>query len=222
VRLVFGISGASGAPYAARLLSHFRAMSASVRPSVEIVLSRTARQVWELECGGDPESLGFPVYTGRDYTAPFASGSARYDAMLVLPASMSCIARIAHGVSDDLLTRAADVSLKERRTLILVPREMPYSSIHLSNMLQVSRAGAVVLPAAPTFYTRPSSIEELLDTVLARVLDHLRIPHALSARWGETEASASGEFGSDPQRSRDEEAEHGADVIAGPRNGRLG
>jgi len=185
MKLVLGISGASGAPYAQRLLSHFVAMPASVRPNVEIVLSRTAQQVWDLECGGRPHTFGFPVYSGRDYTAPFASGSARYDAMLVLPASMSCIARIAHGISDDLLTRAADVSLKERRTLILVPREMPYSAVHLENMLQVTRAGATVLPATPSFYSRPSCVEALLDTVLARVLDHLRVPHALMQRWGE-------------------------------------
>jgi 4-hydroxy-3-polyprenylbenzoate decarboxylase len=185
MKLVFGISGASGAPYARRLLCHLRAMPPSAAPHVELVLSRTAEQVWELECGGSPRDLDFPTYDGRDYTAPFASGSARYDAMLVLPASMSCIARIAHGVSDDLLTRAADVMLKERKPLILVPRETPYSAIHLENMLKVTQAGATVLPASPGFYTRPSSIEQLLDVVLARVLDHLHISHTLSARWGE-------------------------------------
>jgi 4-hydroxy-3-polyprenylbenzoate decarboxylase len=187
MKLVFGISGASGAPYAQRLLQHIRALPASDAPSVEIVLSRTAEEVWELECGGSPRALGFPVYDGRNYRAPFASGSARYDAMLVLPASMSCIARIAHGTSDDLLTRAADVMLKERRPLILVPRETPLSAIHLENMLAVTRAGAVVLPAAPSFYTRPRTIEQALDTVLARVLDHLQVPHALHRRWGDDE-----------------------------------
>jgi 4-hydroxy-3-polyprenylbenzoate decarboxylase len=187
MKLVVGISGASGAPYAERLLMHLRALPASAAPSVEIVLSRTAEQVWELECGGSPRSLGFPVYSGRDYLAPFASGSARYDAMVVLPASMSCIARIAHGISDDLLTRAADVMLKERRTLVLVPRETPLSSIHLENMLAVTRAGAIVLPAAPSFYTRPRTIEHALDTVLARVFDHLHVPHSLLGRWGDAD-----------------------------------
>ncbi|MET0387966.1 MAG: UbiX family flavin prenyltransferase [Polyangiales bacterium] len=185
MKLVLGISGASGAPYAERFLQHIGALSPSIAPSVEIVLSRTAEQVWELECGGNPRSLGFPVYSGRDYTAPFASGSARYDAMVVLPASMSCIARIAHGTSDDLLTRAADVMLKERRTLILVPRETPVSSIHLENLLAVTRAGAIVMPAAPSFYTRPRTIEQLLDTVLARIFDHLHLPHTLLGRWGD-------------------------------------
>jgi 4-hydroxy-3-polyprenylbenzoate decarboxylase len=184
VKIVFGISGASGAPYAKRLLEHLRAMPAGAAPAVEIVLSRTAEQVWSHECGGNPRELGFPVYEGRDYTAPFASGSARYDAMLVLPASMSSIARIAHGVSDDLLTRAADVMLKERRPLVLVPREAPYSAIHLENMLTVTRAGAIVLPASPSFYARPASLEDAMDSVLARVLDLLRIEHDLSRRWG--------------------------------------
>jgi flavin prenyltransferase len=187
MKLVLGISGASGAPYAQRLLMHLASLPPSAAPSVSIVLSRTAEQVWELECGGNPRALGFPVYSGRDYTAPFASGSAAFDAMLVLPASMSCIARIAHGISDDLLTRAADVMLKERKRLILVPRETPLSEIHLANMLAVTRAGAIVLPASPAFYTRPSTLEHALDTVLARVLDHLHVPHALLARWGDSE-----------------------------------
>jgi flavin prenyltransferase len=183
MKLVFGISGASGAPYAKRLLEHLRAMPEG-RHQIELVLSRTAEQVWSHECGGNPRELGYPVYEGRDYSAPFASGSARYDAMLVLPASMSSIARIAHGVSDDLLTRAADVMLKERRRLVLVPREAPYSAIHLENMLQVTRAGAVVLPASPSFYGRPASLDDAMDSVLARVLDLLGIEHDLSRRWG--------------------------------------
>jgi 4-hydroxy-3-polyprenylbenzoate decarboxylase len=98
---------------------------------------------------------------------------------------MSCIARIAHGISDDLLTRAADVMLKERRTLVLVPREAPYSSVHLENMLAASRAGAVLIPASPSFYGRPQTLEDAIDSVLARVLDHLGLPNALSRRWGE-------------------------------------
>lgn len=180
-KIVFGISGASGAPYARRLLEHLRALGTA---QVEVVLSRTAEQVWAHECGGNPRELGFTVYEGRDYAAPFASGSARYDAMVVLPASMSAIARIAHGVSDDLLTRAADVMLKERRPLVLVPREAPYSSIHLENMLSVTRAGAIVVPASPSFYSRPATLEAAMDTVLARVLDQLGIEQELSRRWG--------------------------------------
>lgn len=185
MKLVLGISGASGAPYAKRLLSHLREPAMAARVSVEVVLSRTAAQVWQLECGGHPRDLDFPTYEGRDYDAPFASGSARRDAMLVLPASMSCIARIAHGVSDDLLTRAADVTLKERRKLVVVPRESPYSEIHLANMLSLTRAGALVLPASPSFYGQPETLDAALDTVLARVLDHLGIAHELGTRWGQ-------------------------------------
>jgi 4-hydroxy-3-polyprenylbenzoate decarboxylase len=152
---------------------------------LSLVLSRTASQVYEHECGEPIEALGLPTYGGRDYAAPFASGSSAPDAMLVLPASMSCIARIAHGISDDLLTRAADVVLKERKRLVLVPREMPYSSIHLENMLSLTRAGAVVLPASPSFYAKPRTLEDAMDSVLSRALDHLGLPNTLSRRWGQ-------------------------------------
>ena len=184
-RLVIGISGASGAPYARRLLQVMSRSDFGVPVAVSVVLSRTAETVWRHECGGSPRDLGLPCYGGRDYSAPFASGSSAADAMAVVPASMSCIARIAHGISDDLLTRAADVTLKERRPLVLVPREAPYSAIHLENMLSVTRAGATVVPASPSFYGRPITIEDALDSVLARVLDHLGLPNALSRRWAE-------------------------------------
>ena len=184
-RLVLGLSGASGAPYARRLLDVLRRGDFAERVEVSLVLSRTAETVWQHECGVSPRTLGLPVYDGRDYAAPFASGSARFDAMAVVPASMSCIARIAHGSSDDLLTRAADVMLKERRTLVLVPREAPYSSIHLENMLAATRAGAVIVPASPSFYGRPLTLEDAIDSVLSRVLDQLGLPNALTKRWGE-------------------------------------
>jgi 4-hydroxy-3-polyprenylbenzoate decarboxylase len=184
-RLVIGLSGASGAPYALRLLEILRKSDFGQEVELALVLSRTAETVWQHECGISPRALGLSVYDGRDYAAPFASGSSRFDAMAVVPASMSCIARIAHGVSDDLLTRAADVMLKEKRALLLVPREAPYSSIHLENMLAVTRAGAVVIPASPTFYGRPQTLEDAIDSVLSRVLDHLGLPNALSRRWGE-------------------------------------
>jgi 4-hydroxy-3-polyprenylbenzoate decarboxylase len=184
-RLVIGISGASGAPYARRLLRILSRSDFGAPVEVSLVLSRTAETVWRHECGGSPRDLGLPVWTGRDYAAPFASGSSAADAMAVVPASMSCIARIAHGISDDLLTRAADVMLKERRRLVLVPREAPYSAIHLENMLAVTRAGAVVVPASPSFYGLPATIDDVLDSVLARVLDHLGLPNALSRRWGQ-------------------------------------
>jgi 4-hydroxy-3-polyprenylbenzoate decarboxylase len=184
-KIVVGISGASGAPYAKRLLGVLKERAARGEVELGLVLSRTAEQVWAQEIGGSIRDLGIAPWEGRDYNAPFASGSAGWETMIVCPASMSAIARIAHGISDDLLTRAADVMLKERRRLILVARETPYSEIHLENMLKVTRAGALVLPATPSFYGKPRTLEDAIDTVVARVLDHAGIPNALQQRWGE-------------------------------------
>jgi 4-hydroxy-3-polyprenylbenzoate decarboxylase len=180
-KIVVGVTGASGAPYARRLLSVL-----AKQPNIELgcVLSRTARSVWALECGGAPEDLGIAVHAPDSYAAPFASGSAGWEAMVVVPCSMGTLSRIAQGTSESLLTRAADVMLKERRTLILVPRETPMSIIHLTNMLTVAQAGALVLPACPSFYGRPRSLGDVLDTVVARVLDQLGIVHELATRWG--------------------------------------
>jgi 4-hydroxy-3-polyprenylbenzoate decarboxylase len=121
----------------------------------------------------------------RDYGAPFASGSAGWHAMVVVPCSMGTAARIAHGISDTLLTRAADVMLKERRSLIVVPRETPLSAIHLENLAALARTGALILPAMPAFYGRPSTLEQAIDTVVARVIDHLGFDHDLVRRWGD-------------------------------------
>jgi flavin prenyltransferase len=184
-RVVIGISGASGAPYAQRLVQVLTQGELASQVQLSLVLSRTAETVWKHECGGSLRDLGVPTYEQREYDAPFASGSSAADAMAVIPASMSSIARIAHGVSDDLLTRAADVMLKERRPLIVVPREAPYSTIHLENMLALSRAGAIVLPASPSFYARPASLQDAIDSVLARVLDHMGLPNTLCRRWGD-------------------------------------
>lgn len=181
-KIVVGITGASGAPYARRLLSVLRH-----REDVEVAVcaSPTASEVWSLECGGDlREEVGLPVWGARDYRAPFASGSAGWHAMAVVPCSMGTIARIAHGISDTLLTRAADVMLKERRILIVVPRETPLGVVHLDNLLQLARAGAVVLPAMPSFYGKPATLDDAVDTVVGRILDHLGVHHALLPRWG--------------------------------------
>ena len=196
-KIVVGITGASGAPYARRLLGVLRR-----RDDVElgVCLSQTAPEVWALECGGDlREFLGaerggvsgppagdrpVQVWAGRDYKAPFASGSAGWQAMAVVPCSMGTVARIAHGISDTLLTRAADVMLKERRKLVVVPRETPLSTVHLENLAALSRAGAVVLPAMPSFYGKPQGIDDVLDTVVARLMDHLGLEHDLGTRWG--------------------------------------
>jgi 4-hydroxy-3-polyprenylbenzoate decarboxylase len=182
-KIVVGITGASGAPYARRLLD---VLASRVDVELGVCLSATAPEVWALECGGDIRQAlkGAPVWGMRDYKAPFASGSAGWDAMAIVPCSMGTCARIAHGISDTLLTRAADVMIKERRTLVVVPRETPLSVIHLENLTALARAGAVILPAMPSFYSRPTSIEPLLDTVVGRILDQLGLEHDLLKRWG--------------------------------------
>jgi 4-hydroxy-3-polyprenylbenzoate decarboxylase len=184
-KIVVGVTGASGAPYARRLLA-LLAERAREHRDVEVgcVLSPTARTVWGLECGGTPEDLGISVHAPNDFGAPFASGSAGWHAMVVVPCSMSAAGRIAHGTGESLLTRAADVMLKERRTLIVVPRETPMSVIHLENLVALARAGALVLPACPSFYGQPRTLGDALDTVVGRVLDHLGVEHDLVKRWG--------------------------------------
>ena len=124
------------------------------------------------------------AYAREDWNAPIASGSSPADAMAVCPCSMGTLGSIAGGLADNLIERAADVMLKERRTLVLVPRETPLSAIHLDNMLKLARAGAVILPPSPGFYTRPQSVDDVVDFIVARVLDHLGVAHALVPRWG--------------------------------------
>src|SRR4051812_12697946 len=192
-KIVIGITGASGAPYAKRLLSYLDER-AKQHGDVEVgvCLSATAPEVWALECGGDIREeipARFQVWGMRDYKAPFASGSAGWHAMAIVPCSMGTCARIAHGISDTLLTRAADVMIKERRTLVVVPRETPLSVIHLENLTALARAGATIMPAMPSFYGQPEGVNALLDTVVGRVLDHLGIEHDLLKRWGSERAS---------------------------------
>lgn len=185
-KVVVGITGASGAPYAKRLLAWLGARAKREGDvEVAVCLSPTAPEVWSLECGGDPrEAIDAPIWGARDYKAPFASGSAGWHAMVVVPCSMGTAGRIAHGISDTLLTRAADVMLKERRTLVVVPRETPLGIVHLENLLALARAGALVLPAMPSFYRQPKSIDDVLDSVVARIVDHLGFEHDIAMRWG--------------------------------------
>jgi 4-hydroxy-3-polyprenylbenzoate decarboxylase len=188
-KIVIGITGASGAPYAKRILDVLEER-ARTRGDVEIAvcLSSTAPEVWALECGGDiREAIGgrFPIWGMRDYKAPFASGSAGWHAMAIVPCSMSTVARIAHGISDTLLTRAADVMIKERRTLVVVPREMPLSVIHLENLTALAKAGAIIQPAMPSFYGKTKTLEQAIDTVVGRTLDQLGLEHDLLKRWGD-------------------------------------
>ena len=184
LKLVIGVGGASGSAYAKRLLETLR--GAPVEAA--LVMSPTARQVWAHEVGGDVRDYGVPIYDARDFHAPFASGSAGWQAMVVVPCSMGQLARIAHGMSEDLIGRAADVMLKERRKLVLVTRETPLSLVHIENMRLVSMAGAVVLPASPSFYGKPQTIDDCLDTVIGRVLDQVGAPVRVGPRWKEEES----------------------------------
>jgi len=185
-RIVVGITGASGSLYAKRLLHHLQRAQQQSALEVGVVLSRNARTVWEHELQEELR-LPFPEYDRQDYRAPFASGSAQYRHMVIIPCSMGTLGRIAHGLSEDLLTRAADVMLKERRQLIVVIRESPYNKLHLENMLRLADAGALILPATPSFYSRPESLDDLADTVVSRVLDHLNHQDAGRYRWGTSE-----------------------------------
>ena len=181
--LVVGVGGASGAIYAQRLVAWLWTHREQHGRDVHLVFTRTGRLVWRHEVGVPLSDLGFPVHNHGDMTAPFASGSAKFGAMVIVPCSAGCLGRVAHGLSTDLVGRAADVMLKERRKLVMVLRESPYSLVHLQNMARVTEAGAVVLPASPSFYGRPASLDDAVDTVVARVLDHLGLDNAVSPRW---------------------------------------
>jgi flavin prenyltransferase len=190
-RLVVAITGASGAPYAVRFLreavTHYR--------EIYVMLTEQALQVIGLETGravnarNPVESLlGFPsdvlrILEKKDYFSPPASGSFRHDGMVIVPCSMGTAARIANGISDDLITRAADVCLKERRKLILVPRETPWNLIHLRNLTQLAEAGATILPAAPGFYHKPQTIDDLVTFMVGRILQQLGIEQTLMPQW---------------------------------------
>ena len=179
MNFVVGITGASGLIYAERLLRFL----SKTEHRADVIVSAHARLVNEQECGMDFAAFGFPVYDDDSPAVPSLSGSQRYHGCAVVPCSMATLGRIASGVADTAMARTADVFLKERRPLVLVVRESPYSLIHIRNMEQVTLAGAVVLPASPAFYTRPATIEALVDTVVARTLDHLGVLHSLCPPW---------------------------------------
>jgi flavin prenyltransferase len=190
--LIVAMTGASGAPYAVRLL---QVLSRFERP-VHLTVSSSAVQVLREELGLEISLDSFnPSFAGiapgrlvyhhfQDFNAPIASGSFPTAGMIIVPCSMSTLAAIAAGTTSNLITRAADVHLKERRKLILVPRETPLSLIHLENMVKVTRAGAIVLPAMPGWYHRPRQIRDLIDFIVARICDQVGIPNALVPRWG--------------------------------------
>jgi 4-hydroxy-3-polyprenylbenzoate decarboxylase len=191
------LTGASGLAYGLRLLECLLAAGAEVGLVYSQAAQIVAKQELDLVLPARPQDAErhfrerfadapgvLRVYGREDWYAPIASGSNPAQAMVVCPCTMGTLAAIANGLADNLIERAADVALKERRKLVLVPRETPFSTLHLENMLRLARAGAVILPANPGFYHRPRSAADLVDFVVARVLDHLGVPHALMPRWG--------------------------------------
>ncbi len=199
--ITLALTGASGMPYAIRLLQQLLGSGRQVYLLYSQAAQVVARQEmgWNLparpadteaflteEFGAEPGQL--QVFGREEWFAPVASGSNPADAMVVCPCTMGTLAAIANGLSDNLIERAADVMLKENRPLILVPREMPYSALHLENMLKLARMGATIMPPNPGFYHHPSHIEDLIDFVVARILDHLQIEHSLMPRWGDQPA----------------------------------
>ncbi|WP_184550366.1 UbiX family flavin prenyltransferase [Mucilaginibacter sp. FT3.2] len=170
-KIVVAITGASGAIYADLLLKKLNQLSAQIQ-EVAVVMSDNAKDVWQFEL--DNEDYGkhnYKFYAKNDFMAPFASGSAKFDTMVIVPCSMGTLGRIAGGISDDLISRAADVILKERRKLILVARDTPLNLIHIRNMTTVTEAGGIICPAIPSYYSKPQTIEELAMTVVNRVID---------------------------------------------------
>jgi 4-hydroxy-3-polyprenylbenzoate decarboxylase len=183
MKVVLGISGASGSAYAKGMLEFFSGPGKEAGHECHVVFSKTGRLVWSHELGTDPKEYGLPLYSPLDMTAPFASGSSNFEAMAVVPTSAGSMARIAHGMSTDLIGRAADVILKERRTLVLCLRESPYNLIHVRNMEQLILSGAKVMPASPNFYSNPQSMQDLIDSVVGRVLDQMGIENNVRHRW---------------------------------------
>ena len=194
MRVFLGITGASGAPYAARLLEALVGAGCEVG----VCASSSGIEVLATELYGDPDlprdavlprlaegADSVTVYEPDDYRAPYASGSARVDGYVICPCSMATAGTVASGAMDNLIHRAASVAIKEGRRLILMPRETPLSSIHLENLLRLRNAGAVILFLAPGFYHAPRTIDDLVNFVVARCLDHLGIENALARRWGE-------------------------------------
>jgi polyprenyl P-hydroxybenzoate/phenylacrylic acid decarboxylase-like protein len=187
MQIVLAVTGASGAIYARRALALLAGQVEAGRDlSVHWIASSTAPQVWATELGEPiPASLEhLRRWDRHDFTAPFASGSNAADAVIVMPCSMSNLARVAHGGGDDLIARACEVSLKERRKLILVVRETPLSLVHLRNMVAATEAGAIVLPAVPSFYAGVTTLEQAVDTVVGRALDQVGLKLDLLSRWG--------------------------------------
>ncbi len=182
--IILAVTGASGAPYAKLLMREIDRLRDQTG-KVAVVFSKNAGRVWEHELGEKPDvPASFQVYERNDFFSPLASGSSDFETMIICPCSMGTAGRIASGTSDDLILRAADVMLKEKRKLIVVPRETPLNQIHLRNLKKLAKAGATIIPAIPSFYSRPAGMEELLLTVIDRILVHAGLERE-RFRWGE-------------------------------------
>jgi 4-hydroxy-3-polyprenylbenzoate decarboxylase len=183
-RIVVAITGASGSIYAKILLSKLLQLGDKI-DELSLLMTSNAKEVWRTELGDESFSdLPLKYYTQQDFNAPFASGSGQYNTMIIIPCSMGTLGRIATGISNDLITRAADVILKERRKLICVARDTPYNLIHIKNMETITLAGGIICPATPSFYSNPKTIEEVAATVVDRVIDLAGLP-VKTYRWGE-------------------------------------
>ncbi len=184
-KIIVSITGASGAVYAKVLLDKLLKVKDQL-DSVGVVMSDNAKDVWKYELGNeDYTNYPFQTYSKNDFFAPFASGSAKYDTMIICPCSMGTLGRIASGISNDLTTRAADVILKERRKLVLVVRDTPYNLIHINNMKLITEAGGIICPASPSFYSKPQTFEQIASTVIDRVIDLCGLDHSDTYRWSE-------------------------------------
>ncbi|WP_443938669.1 UbiX family flavin prenyltransferase [Pedobacter sp. MW01-1-1] len=184
-KVVVAVTGASGSVYAKVLFDKLTQLSDQIE-AIGVVMSDNAKEVWRFELGNEDYTTysDFTFYHKNDFHAPFASGSAKYDTMIIVPCSMGTLGRIANGISNDLITRAADVVLKERRKLIAVVRDTPFSLIHINNMKIVTEAGGIICPANPSFYSLPKTIEEVAETVISRVIDLAGFEQS-SYRWSE-------------------------------------
>jgi flavin prenyltransferase len=179
VKIVVGISGASGAIYAHTLIQALK----KTDHQLSLIASDNAQKISQEEMGTHYTDLGVPFFGPRDFMASFASGSNPCDQLVIVPCSMGTLGRVAHGFSDDLMGRTADVCLKERKPLIMVPRETPFSLVHIENMRFLTLAGATIIPAIPSFYSKPETIQDLVNTVIGRVLDHMKVDNNLSHRY---------------------------------------
>ncbi|MFP5080922.1 UbiX family flavin prenyltransferase [Pedobacter sp. JCM 36344] len=183
-KIIVAITGASGSIYAKVLFDNLKKLTDQI-DKVGVVMSDNAKEVWRFELGDTAyANYPFDFYQKMDFNAPFASGSAKFDTMIIIPCSMGTLGRIAHGISNDLISRAADVILKERRKLIAVVRDTPFSLIHINNMKVVTEAGGIICPANPSFYSIPKNLEDVAQTVISRIIDLADLEQD-AYRWNE-------------------------------------